>query len=197
MSFRVSGDYFESCTCDVSCNCIFLGQATQDHCDVVIGWHITDGQRDQLDLRGLNAAMVIRSPKRMLDGNWQVAVYLDERATQQQTEALGAIFSGQAGGHLAALGPLIGKVAGVTSAPITFESHDGKRHLAVGTVIEGEIAELQGGDGKTAPVISNAPFGALPQPVRQGRAEHVQYNGHWQTDLNGTNAFLAEFAYEG
>jgi len=125
MSFRVAGDYFESCTCDVSCNCIFLGEATQDHCDVVIGWHITDGQRDQLDLRGLNAAMVIRSPKRMLDGNWQVAVYLDERATEKQTEALGAIFSGQAGGHLAALGPLIGKVAGVTSAPITFESQNG------------------------------------------------------------------------
>src|SRR6266852_5330764 len=139
MSFRVSGDYFESCTCDVSCNCIFLGEATQDHCDVVIGWHITDGQRDQLGL-------------------------------------------------------LIGKVAGVTSAPITFESQNGKRRLVVGSVIEGEIAELQGGDGKTAPVISNAPFGALPQPVRQGRAEHVRYNGHWQTDLNGTNAFLAEFA---
>ncbi|HLZ30354.1 MAG TPA: DUF1326 domain-containing protein [Chloroflexota bacterium] len=197
MSFRVAGDYFESCTCDVSCNCIFLGLATQDHCDVVIGWHITDGRRDQVDLRGLNAAMVIRSPKRMLDGNWQVALYLDDRADQPQAEALGAIFSGQAGGHLAALGPLIGKVAGVTNAPITFESHNGKRRLAVGTVIEGEISEVPGGDGKTAPVITNAPFGALPQPVRQGHSEHVHYDDHWQTDLSGTNAFLAEFAYEG
>src|SRR5260370_28153050 len=114
MSFRVSGDYFEAWTCDVSCNCIFLGEATQDHCDVVIGWHITDGQRDQLDLRGLNAAMVIRSPKRMLDGNWQVAVYLDERANEKQTEALGAIFSGQPGGHLAPLGPVRGTVDSLT-----------------------------------------------------------------------------------
>jgi len=194
--FRVAGDYFESCTCDVSCNCIFLGLATQDHCDVVIGWHITDGQQDDVDLRGLNAAMVIRSPKRMLDGNWQVALYLDERANEAQSRALGAIFSGQAGGHLAALGPLIGSVAGVTSAPITFESQNGKRRLSVGTVIEGEISELQGGDGKSAPVISNAPFGALPQPVRQGHAEHVRYDGHWQTNLTGTNAFLAEFAYQ-
>jgi hypothetical protein len=181
----------------VSCNCIFLGLATQDHCDVVIGWHVTDGQKDQVDLRGLNAAMVIRSPKRMLDGNWQVALYLDDRADQSQAEALGAIFSGQAGGHLAALGPLIGQVAGVTSAPITFESQNGKRRLAVGDAITGEISELQGGDGKTAPIISNAPFGALPQPVRQGHSERVQYHGHWDTDLSNTNAFLAEFAYEG
>jgi hypothetical protein len=64
-------------------------------------------------------------------------------------------------------------------------------------VIDGEISELLGGDGKTAPVISNAPFGALPQPVRQGHAERVQYHGHWETDLSGTNAFLAEFAYDG
>jgi hypothetical protein len=194
--FRAA-DYFESCTCDVSCNCIFVGLATHDHCDVVIGWHTTDGQRDQLDLAGLNAAMVIRSPKRMLDGNWQVAVYLDDRANQAQAEALGAIFSGQAGGHLAALGPLIGNVAGVTSAPITFESEKSKRRLTVGSVIEGEISELQGGDGKTAPVISNAPFGALQQPVRQGRSERVQYHEHWETNLSGTNAFLAESAYEG
>jgi hypothetical protein len=195
--FRVAGDYFESCSCDVSCNCIFLGLATQDQCDVVIGWHITQGQRDELDLAGLNAAMVIRSPKRMLDGNWQVALYLDERADQAQAEALGAIFSGQAGGHLAALGPLIGRVAGVTPAPITFRSENGTRRLTVGNVIEGEISELQGGDGNSAPVISNAPFGALPQPVRQGRSEHVRYHEHWDTNLSGTNAFLAEFAYEG
>jgi len=197
VSFRVAGDYFESCSCDVSCNCIFLGLATQDLCDVVIGWHITDGQKDEVDLRGLNAAMVIRAPKRMLDGNWQVALYLDDRASETQAQALGAIFSGQAGGHLAALGPLIGQVAGVTPAPISFESQNGKRRLTVGNAIEGEISELQGGDGKTAPVISNAPFGALPQPVRQGRAGSVQYHGHWDTRLSGTNAFLAEFEYEG
>ncbi len=197
MPFRVAGDYFESCSCDVSCNCILLGLATQDRCDVVIGWHITDGQRDDVDLRGLNAAMVIRAPKRMLDGNWQVALYLDERASEAQSQALGAIFSGQAGGHLAALGPLIANVAGVTTAPIVFESQNGKRRLTVGEVIEGEISELQGGDGKTAPVISNAPFGALPQPVRQGHSERVRYQDHWETNLSGTNAFLAEFAYQG
>src|SRR5947209_19632583 len=106
MPFRVAGNYFESCSCDVSCNCIFLGLATQDHCDVVVGWHITEGQQDDVDLRGLNAAMVIRSPKRMLDGNWQVALYLYERANHAQAQALGAIISGQADGHLAILGPL-------------------------------------------------------------------------------------------
>jgi hypothetical protein len=180
----------------VSCNCIFLGPATLDHCDVAIGWHVTRGDSDGVDLAGLNVAMFIRSGKRMLDGNWQVALYYDERATAQQAQALQGIFSGQAGGHLAALGPLIGSVAGIVAAPIAFENQNGKRRLVVGGVFEGEIEQMIGGDGNTAPVISNAPFGALPQPVRQGSSVAARYDDHWQTSLSKSNAFLAEFSYQ-
>ena len=197
MGFSVEGDYFETCSCDVSCNCIFLGDATLDHCDVAIGWHVVHGERDGVDLAGLNAALFVRSGKRMLDGNWKVALYYDERADERQADALKSIFSGQAGGHLAALGPLIGSVVGIEAAPIRFESVNGKRRLTVGRVFEGEIEELKGGDGTTAPVITNAPFGALPQPVRQGSSVSARYTGHWETSLSKSNAFLAEFAYQG
>ncbi|GAC1593292.1 MAG: hypothetical protein NVS3B28_23090 [Candidatus Velthaea sp.] len=197
MGFTVEGDYFETCSCDVSCDCIFLRPATLDHCDVAIGWHVTRGESDGVNLAGLNAAMFIRTGKRMLDGNWKVALYYDERADEHQAGALQRIFSGQAGGHLAALGPRLGSVAGIAPAPISFESGEGKRKLVVGSVFQGEIEELKGGDGVTAPVISNAPFGALQQPVRQGTSVSARYDDHWQTTLSGSNAFLAEFAYQG
>jgi hypothetical protein len=45
----------------------------------------------------------------MAEGNWSVAAYIDERADDKQTEALGAIFTGAAGGPMAAFAPLIGK----------------------------------------------------------------------------------------
>jgi hypothetical protein len=196
MGFAVEGDYFETCTCDVSCNCIFLGPATLDHCDVAIGWHIRRGDADGIDLSGLNVAMFVRSGKRMLDGNWQVAIYYDERADPRQAQALQSIFSGQAGGHLAALGPLIGSVAGIKAASIAFDDQNGKRRLVVGSVFEGEIEQMIGGDGKTAPVISNAPFGALPQPVRQGSSIAARYDDHWKTSFGKSNAFLAEFSYQ-
>jgi hypothetical protein len=64
-------------------------------------------------------------------------------------------------------------VDGVTSVPIPFESQNGSAAPQVASLIEGEISELLGGDSKTAPVSSNAPFRALSQPVRQGHAEHV------------------------
>jgi hypothetical protein len=46
-------------------------------------------------------------------------------------------------------------------------------------------------------VITNAPFGAVTQPVRQARAKDVSYHGHWGADFSGTNSFVTDFRYEG
>ena len=49
MTFSVEGDYFEVCNCDVSCNCVWLGAATNDNCDVLLAWHVTRGSKDGVD----------------------------------------------------------------------------------------------------------------------------------------------------
>ena len=118
MSFSVEGDYFETCNCEVSCPCVWLRPADNDACELMLAWHVDVGQKDGVDLSGLNAVMAVHSPKQMTDGGWKAALYLDDRATPEQSEALGAVFSGGAGGHLAAVAPLIGEVAGVAPAAI-------------------------------------------------------------------------------
>ena len=55
MRLSVEGDYFEVCNCDVSCNCVWLGAATNDNCDVLLAWHVTRGSKEGVDLSGLNA----------------------------------------------------------------------------------------------------------------------------------------------
>jgi len=195
MSFVVEGDYFEVCNCDMSCNCIWLGPATQDTCDVLLAWHVTKGHKDDVDLSGLNAVMAVRAPKRMTDGGWKVAVYLDDRASTEQSEALGAVFSGGAGGHLAALGPLIGEVAGVQPGTITFEKSDGSLHAEVAGTLTMSSDLAVGMDGREPAVITNAPFGAVTQPVRQAQAKDVSYRGHWTADFSKTNSFVTDFRY--
>jgi hypothetical protein len=54
------------------------GAATNDNCDVLLAWHVTSGSKDGVDLSGLNAVMAVHSPKRMTDGGWKVALYLDD-----------------------------------------------------------------------------------------------------------------------
>ena len=163
----------------------------------MFAWHVTSGNKDGVDLSGLNAVMAVHSPKRMTDGGWKVALYVDDRASAEQSEALGAVFSGGAGGHLAALGPFIGEVAGVQPATITFEKEGGSLHAEVAGALSMSSDQVTGMDGQQPAVIANAPFGAVTQPVRQAQAKDVSYHDYWTADFSGTNSFVTDFRYEG
>ena len=197
MSFTVEGDYFETCNCSVSCPCIWLKPADNDSCDVLLAWHVKTGDKDGVDLSGLNAVMAVKSPKQMTDGNWKVALYLDNKATAQQSEALGAVFSGAAGGHLAALAPLIGEVSGVVPAAITFDRSNGSLRAEVTGILSMNSEEVMGMDGASAPVITNPLLGVVAQPVTQAKAGDVSYHEHWDVKYSGTNSFVTDFKYEG
>ena len=195
MSFHIDGDYFESCTCRVSCPCVFLAPATEDACDVHIAWHIRSGAMAGINLADLNVALAVHSPKQMTEGGWKVALYLDERADPAQAKALGAIFSGQAGGHLANVAPLIGTVTGVHSAPIRCEREGGRRTVHVGNVLDMDVEELKGMDGTNPAVISNALLAAVTQPLRQAKSGTLSYKGDWTVSAAGSNGFITEFEY--
>jgi len=197
MSFSVEGKYFEACSCEVSCPCIWLGPATEDTCDVFFAWHINKGSKDGVDLAGLNAALAVHTPKQMTDGNWKVALYLDDKAEPAQAEALGAIFSGQAGGHLANLAPLISEVTGVKSVPISFEESGGTRGVVVGDALTMRVEQVIGMDGQNPAVITNPLLGAITQPVTQAKSVEVTYHDAWEFQTSGRNSFITDFAYQG
>lgn len=135
--WQFTGDYFENCNCDVVCPCVFsnkpqfTSQPTQGACDVAFGFHIESGSYGGVTLDGLNVAMMAHTPGPMADGNWAVALYLDERADERQRQALQAIFAGQAGGIMGGFAPLIGSVLGVKAVPITFQKDGMRRSLEI------------------------------------------------------------------
>jgi len=197
MGFWIEGAYFDECSCTVSCPCIFLNEATEDFCDNFFAWHIVRGELDGVELADLNVAMAVHSGKQMQDGNWRVALYLDERANEAQTNALQAIFGGQAGGLFETLAPLIGEVAGVFPAAITFDKSNGGRALHIEGVLDMRAAELRE-EGEDEPrVFTDAPFMSVPQGLRQGRSEVIRYSGVWNFESSGRNSFINEFRYEG
>ena len=133
--WRLTGDYFENCNCDVVCPCLvstaapLTARPTQGVCDVPLVFHIDKGDYDGVALDGLNVAVVAHTPGPMADGNWTLAAYIDERADEKQTAALGAIFGGGEGGPMAAFAPLVGKHLGVKKVAIKY-SINGK--IAIG-----------------------------------------------------------------
>jgi hypothetical protein len=125
--WSLAGDYFETCNCSVLCPCLISTAApltarpTEGDCHVALFFHINRGAYGEVKLDGLNLVVCASSDGPMGQGNWTGATYVDERADDRQTEALGAIFSGSAGGPMAAFAPLFGKSLGVKKAPVTFK----------------------------------------------------------------------------
>ncbi|WP_206996394.1 DUF1326 domain-containing protein [Trinickia mobilis] len=197
-TWKVSGTYFESCNCLAPCSCVCLGPPSQEDCGVLVGWHIDQGTSGGVALDGLNAAFFAYVPGHMLQTKWRVALYLDERATPPQQQVLSAIFSGQAGGPLAALGPLIGEVMGVRAVAIEYQIDGKRRSLRIPDVAEVEIEALAGQDGGDV-TISNHPFTAVPGfPAVIGKSKRFRFTDYGFTrEISDRNGFYSPFAYEG
>lgn len=134
----------------------------------------------------------------MATTEWRVALYLDDQASESQAEARGAIFSGAAGGHPAALGAHIGEVLGVATAPISFEGDDSSRSIRIGDVAEVKIAAMasQGGAQIT---VANHPLAISPgHEAVVAQSELLRFNDHgYNWELSGSNGFFSPFNYEG
>jgi hypothetical protein len=134
-TWQLTGDYFENCNCDVVCPCLassvapLTARPSRGVCDVALIFHIDKGNYGDVALDGLNVSVIVHTPGPMADGNWTAAAYIDERADDQQTAALGAIFTGVEGGPMAAFAPLISTQLGVKKVPIRY-SIQGKRRSA-------------------------------------------------------------------
>ncbi len=123
-SWHVSGQYYETCSCDFVCPCIpgqLAVKPTQGSCTFAMAFQVERGSYGNVLLDGLSYIVLGLTPEEMGKGNWSVGVITDERATDEQRDAITAIASGAAGGPMGALAPLVGKFLGAASAPIRFE----------------------------------------------------------------------------
>ena len=144
MVWSIEGTYIETCSCEFFCPCNFnmAGGADYDRCRVTLVFNITDGDVAGTSVGGLVVAVVADTPKVMADGNWRVGVFIDAKASDEQAEKLQEVFSGQRGGPMAALGPLIGEHLGVERAPIEFRE-DGLSHsVTIGDAVDFAIEDV-------------------------------------------------------
>jgi len=146
MAWQLEGTYIENCNCDVVCPCGasgFAAPADYDRCNAVLAWHIDSGEADGTDVSDLSVVLVLDAPQQMSEGNWRVGMFMDDQASEEQAGKLGAIFSGQMGGPLANLVPLISENLGMEVAAVEHVD-DGLRHwVKVGDAIEVEIEDLR------------------------------------------------------
>jgi hypothetical protein len=144
MSWNLRGSYAETCSCELMCPCnlTFDHGATYDYCRASLAFGIRDGQVDGTDVSGRTVVAIIDTPKVMTDGNWKLGMFVDDAASDEQFDKLVQVFSGQLGGPMAGLAPLIGEMLGVQRAAIDIDD-DGLRHsVRIGDEIDFEVEDI-------------------------------------------------------
>jgi hypothetical protein len=172
VSWSLKGSYVETCSCELMCPCnlSFDHGATYDFCRVTLAFNIRQGAIEGTDIAGRRVVMIADTPKVMTDGNWRLGVFIDDQCTDDQFDKLVKVFSGQLGGPMAGLVPLVGQMLGVERAVIEVQD-DGLLHrVRVGDVIEFEVQDI-------------VPFG-----IQTG--EPVRFNGMFHPV--GSNLTMAE-----
>ena len=141
MAWKIEGQYFENCSCDVPCPCtvsLDLG-ADRDLCNAFLVFQVESGE---VDVSDLTVAAMIETPKVMSEGNWRLGVLIDDKASDEQAEKLGAVFGGQLGGPMEALGPLVSEPLGMEKVPMEVSHENGTHRIKVGDDGEMEVQEI-------------------------------------------------------
>ena len=203
-SWKLNGQYHETCSCDFVCPCI-LGQMavlpTDGSCTFAMAYQIERGVYGTLSLDGLGFIILGFTPGTMASGNWSVAVIVDERASAEQRDAITAIASGSAGGPMAAVSGLVGSFVGVESAPIRFERSGVKWSVQAGNLVDMGAEGVMGlNPAATEPLqIGNTghPAGDRLALCRATKS-HVHASGFAWDDVSGrNNGHYAPFSWQG
>ena len=138
-AWKVSGQYYETCSCDLVCPCVpgqMAVNPSKGFCTFTMAFQMDRGSYGNVKLDGLGFIVLGWTPEAMGKGNWSVGLIADERASAKQREAITAIASGAAGGPMAALSGLIGKFVGVESAPILFKRRGAKWSVKAANLVD-------------------------------------------------------------
>ena len=189
MAWKIEGQYFENCSCDVPCPCtvsLDFG-ADRDRCNAFLVFHVESGEVDGVDVSDLTVAAMIDTPKVMSEGNWRLGVLIDDRASDEQTEKLGAVFGGQLGGPMEALGPLVGSSSAWSAC--RWRSHTrtaptGSRSGDDGEVEVQEVVSFGKEDGQPARLVGVFHPAGSDLTIAKATKSHV-------------SAFGIDFAFEG
>ena len=94
-NWKITGDWFDVCKCNVPCPCTFAQTPTYGDCDGVLAYHIKNGIYGQTLLDGLNVLVLSYFKGNIWDGQTKatISIFFDEKANEEQREALHMIFS--------------------------------------------------------------------------------------------------------
>ena len=138
--WRLAGDWFDICSCNIPCPCEFAQAPTNNACEGMLAWHVREGRYGDVRLDGLNVLALGAFEGNLWAGEAKarMGMFIDERADEGQRQALQTIFAGEAGGWPAGFAATIGEFRGIEFVPIQFQVAEDLAYWSV--AIPGRVA---------------------------------------------------------
>src|SRR5215475_2595615 len=198
-TYDIAGRLLEVCNCDAICPCWVGDDPDHGTCDSIFGWAVDRGTVQGVDVSDRVVGLSVHIPGNVLAGNWKAVVYVDDRCSEQQQEALLSVFTGKLGGAIADLAALIGEVVAVERVPITCTVQEGQGVLTFGTVAEARLSGFKGATGGTT-TLTDSVFSTIPgAPAYPGTASVFRrsesHHGLADVDVSGRNAVQGTFRF--
>jgi hypothetical protein len=170
MSYELVGNLNEVCTCEAICPC--LEDQVPDGGGCAFSWvlHFERGTVEGLDVSGLRMGIFGSFEGNPTAAQMRVAMFMDERATEQQQDALLRAFTGKLGGPLAELAELVGEVVAVERARIDLDVFQGTGRYRIGNLATAELQGFATPDGKPTMLTDTPLSPLLGSPIYPGKA---------------------------
>ncbi|MCC6343009.1 MAG: DUF1326 domain-containing protein [Bryobacterales bacterium] len=199
MGYQLEGKLLEVCDCNVLCPCWIGEDADNGTCDAMLAYHIDKGSIEETDVSGLTVGLMGHIPGNILKGDWRIVVFVDDKASERQQEAILNAWTGKLGGPLADMAKLVGEVIAVERTAIRFEVQEGAGRLRIGTVAEADMAPYRSPAGNVT-TLNESVFSTIPgSPAYVAKASAYRRNGRKyglrDVDLKGKNAIQGSFRF--
>ena len=94
--WMIRGVEYSNCNCAYGCPCQFSAPTTNGNCEAVLTGHIEEGHFGDTKLDGIDWALLLWWPGEIAAGSGRQQAIIDERASDDQREALRKILHGEA-----------------------------------------------------------------------------------------------------
>ncbi|MGE3287885.1 MAG: DUF1326 domain-containing protein [Pseudonocardia sp.] len=202
-TYDIEGRLLEVCTCAAVCPCWVGLDPDGGNCQGTVAWCVDRGAVQGVDVSDRVIVLVVHIPGNVLAGSWKAVVYVDDRCSAEQEEALLNVFTGKLGGAIADLAALVGEVVAVERTPISAEVREGAGTLRIGPpdspVAYAELTPLMGATGRPT-TMSDAVFSTIPgSPAYVGTAGVYRRDGRLlgrpDVDISGMNSVQGSFRF--
>jgi hypothetical protein len=123
---------------------------------------------------------------------------MDEKATDEQMQAITDAYTGKLGGPLADLAQFVGEIVAVERVPILHQVRGGAGQLQAGEYVMAAMEPYRGPDGSTT-TLRDSIFSTIPgTPAYVAKAAYHRVNAtkfgkEWSWSFEGRNAIQGDY----